>query len=137
MRPIDTFSLQEHKGEYKDRPLKSTLYHLGKETGIKVPGYVIERQFELTHYFLLFMSWDCPFEEGCEVIVLNKQHKMVGNHSFSPFYDSFLLKEVIQTSEDHYTVSFDNQHAFELKINYPSKNFFSSVVKVKKLDVSQ
>ena len=84
MEIIDNFTLQEHKIEYENRPRESILYFSGNDTGVKVPGYFIERQFELPNYYLLLNNWDCPFEEGYEVVVLNKQCQVVGNHSFVP-----------------------------------------------------
>ncbi len=72
MKSIDKFTIQEHDGKYEDWPLKSSLYFDGEAINLKVSGFVIEKQFELANYFLLLINWDCPFEEGCEIVVLNK-----------------------------------------------------------------
>jgi len=133
--PIDKFTLQEHAGEYKDRPLKSLLYFEGKDTCLKVPGYQIEKQFELPNYFLLLINWDCLFEEGCEIVVLNKKLKIVGGYSFTPFYNSYLLNSINELSQNHYKMVFNESDCFELTINYPKPRVLTKVVKVSKLAV--
>ena len=116
MTPIEKFSLQTHQGEYEKWPSKSQLYYCGENVGIKLPGYIIEKQFELPHYFLILNSWDCPFEEGCEVIVLNKKFTIVGHYSFMPFYNSFLLDGISELSQDHYKLTFNGEEFFELSL---------------------
>jgi len=133
--PIDKFTIQEHAGEYKDRPLKSLLYFEGKDTCLKVPGDQIEKQFELPNYFLLLINWDCLFEEGCEVVVLNKKLKIVGSYSFTPFYNSYLLNSINELSQNHYKMVFNESDCFELTINYPKPRVLTKVVKVSKLAV--
>jgi len=130
---IDKFSLQEHDGEYENRPLKSLLYCCGEALGVKVPGYVIDKQFELENYFLLFISWDCPFEEGCEIVVLNKLNKIVGSYSFTAFYSSYNLDAVSELSRNHYKLTFNESAHYEVLINYPKKNLLSRVVRVRAL----
>jgi hypothetical protein len=133
--PIDKFTIQEHEGKYEDRPLKSLLYFNDEELNVKVSGFVIEKQYELPNYFLLLVNWDCPFEEGCEVVVLNKNFEIIGSHSFTPFYNSYLLSSVNELSCNHYKLVFNESDCFELVINYPKKSIFSKVVSVSKLAV--
>ncbi|WP_462151426.1 hypothetical protein [Pseudoalteromonas xiamenensis] len=135
MIPIDKFTIQEHEGKYEGRPLKSLLFFNGEELNLKVSGYVIEKQFELPNYFLLLINWDCPFEEGCEVVVLNKKLEIVGNHSFTPFYNSFLLSSINELSLNQYKLVFNESDCFELVINYPKRSLFGKVVSVNKLAV--
>ena len=132
MIPIEKFTLQEHEGQYKDRPLKSSLYFCGEDTRLKVSGYVIEKQFELPSYFLLLINWDCPFEEGYEVVVLNKQIKIIGSYSFTSFYNSYLLSNIREKSKDCYELVFNESDHFEISINYPKQSFLSSVINVYK-----
>lgn len=133
MNLIDKFSLQEHDGEYEDRPLKSLLHYCGEALGMKVPGYVIDKQFELANYFLLFISWDCPFEEGCEIVALNKLNKIVGSYSFSPLYSSYNLLAVAEVAKDRYKLTFNESAHYEVLINYPKKRLLSRVVRVRAL----
>lgn len=130
MKHIDKFSLQSHDCEYGDRPLKSLLYYSGISLGIKVLGYVIEKQFELTDYFLLLISWDCPFEEGCEIVVLNKSKNIVGCYSFNAPYNSYNLIAIVELSSHRYKLTFNDLEYVELWINYPKKHLFSKVITV-------
>lgn len=130
MNLIDKFSIQEYEGEYEKRPLKSLLYYCGEALGTKVSGYVVEKQFELAYYFLLLISWDCPFEEGYEIIVINKLQKIVGNYSFTPFYNGYNLCAVAELSKNHFKLTFNESDNFEVIINYPKKHLLSKVVTV-------
>lgn len=135
MIPIDKFTIQKHEGRHEDRPLKSMLYFNGEELNFKVPGFVIEKQFELPNYFLLLINWDCPFEEGCELVILNKNLEIVGSHSFVPSFTSYLLSSVSELSDNHYKLVFNESDCFELSINYPKRNLFNKVVSVSKITV--
>ncbi|WP_435276533.1 hypothetical protein ACMAZF_06045 [Psychrobium sp. nBUS_13] len=90
MIAIDNFSIETHEGDYENRPLKSALYFNDKRLNVKVSGYVIEKQLEMPSYFMLLVNWGCPFEEGCEIVVLSKGFKIIGSYSFTPFYHSYL-----------------------------------------------
>ena len=133
MITIDNFTIETHEGNYENRPLKSALYFNGEKLSVKVSGYVIEKQFELPNYFLLLINWDCPFEEGCEIVVLSKGFKIVGNYSFTPFYHSYLLTSFSELSLDQYKLVFNDSDYFELMVNYPKSRLFSKVVYVNKI----
>ncbi|WP_102796179.1 hypothetical protein [Bowmanella denitrificans] len=132
MLAIDLFSLQKHQDDYHQWPLSSLLYYRGKSLGILIPGYVIEQQFELKDYYLLLLSWDCPFEEGCEVIVLSKQLKVVGKYSFTPFLNSYVLSSIRETATNHFQLVFKTE-CFSLRIDYPKAHWFSRIIRVEKI----
>ncbi|MCG7530149.1 hypothetical protein MHM98_02060 [Psychrobium sp. MM17-31] len=134
MITIDNFTIEKHQGDYENRPLKSALHFNGEKLNLKVSGYVIEKQFELPNYFLLLINWDCPFEEGCEIVVLNKDFKIVGNYSFTPFYHSYLLTSFCELSANQYQLVFNDSDSFELIVNYPKRRLFSKVVCVNKIN---
>ncbi len=118
---------------YESWPLKTSLYYCGEGLGEKISGYIIERQFELSNYFLLLANWDCSFEEGCEMIVINKSLKIVGSHSLTPFYNSYNLYDIKEVLKDRYKLTFNELGHFELVVNYPKQYFFHRVVKLAKL----
>lgn len=130
---IDNFSIEAHEGDYDNWPLKSVLYFNGEKLNVKVSGYVIEKQYELPNYFLLLINWDCPYEEGCEIVVLSKAFKIVVNCSFTPFYHSYLLTSFSELSSNQYKLVFNDSDCFELTINYPKEHLFSKVVCVNKI----
>ena len=135
MNIINKFSLQKHDGKYESWPLKSSLYYCGEELGVEIPGYVIDKQFELADYFLLFISWDCPFEEACEVYVLNKLKKIVSSYGFNASYNSYNLLTVTELSKNHYKLIFSELDHFELVINYPKKHQLNRIITVSVIDV--
>ena len=131
MELIDKFSLQVHEGEYESWPLKSILYYCGLPLEKKVNGYFIDKQYELSDYFLLFINWDCPFEESCEIVVLNKLKKVVGQYSIGSAYNSYNLHSISVISNHCYKLVYSNNVTVELCVNYPKNHWFSKVVKVK------
>ncbi|MBT1065512.1 hypothetical protein KJY73_18135 [Bowmanella sp. Y26] len=133
MLPIDSFSLQQHQGHYHEWPLSSLLYYKGQSLGIRIPGFVIERQFALKDCYLLLVNWDCPFEEGYEVIVLSHRLKVVGTYSFTPFLNSYLLSSISETAANRFQLVFNQNARFELTIDYPKTHWLSRTVRVEKL----
>lgn len=71
MKQIDIFTLAQHTKEYDKRPLETELLREGQPTGKKVPGYVLEAQYEHENYYLIVTSWDCPFEEAQTFLLLS------------------------------------------------------------------
>lgn len=86
---IDNFSLEKHEGEYEDWPSKSKLFRNGNYVGRKIPGYCIEQQYLLDdgNYFFI-TSYDCPFEEQCDLLLLDSQYKKIARRSLIPWYYS-------------------------------------------------
>ncbi|GGO72652.1 hypothetical protein [Bowmanella pacifica] len=133
MLAIDLFSLQQHQGHYQAWPKTSLLYYKGQNLGIRIPGYVIEQQFALKDYYLLLVNWDCPFEEGCEVIVISNALKVVGKYSFTPFLNSYALSSISETTTNQFQLVFNQTEIFSLRINYPKTHWFSRIIKVEKI----
>ncbi|MCL2912717.1 hypothetical protein L2725_02790 [Shewanella corallii] len=130
MTPIDKFSLHSREGMSGERALKSSLYFDGADTRLRVAGWLIERQFELADYYMLLNSWDCPFEEGCELLIISKDWNLVGSYSFQPFYNSLLLTDIKMLSANRYELVFNDSERFELSVNYPRQGLLSKVIKV-------
>jgi len=109
------------------------LYYCGETLGRKVSGYVIEKQFELTDYFLLLINWDCPLEEGCEIVIVSKNQNIIDSYSFTPIYNSYNLKSFTELSKNHYKITFNESDCFEVVIDYPKKYLLSKVVNVNQI----
>ncbi|MBN7820049.1 hypothetical protein [Bowmanella yangjiangensis] len=133
MLAINLFSLQQHQGHYHEWPLSSVLYYKGQSLGIRIPGYVIEGQFALKDYYLLLVNWDCPFEEGYEVIVISHRLKVVGTYSFTPFLNNYLLSSISETTANQFQLVFNQKERFNLTIDYPKTHWFSRTVRVEKI----
>jgi hypothetical protein len=91
--PIDRYRLQPHDGPYKSWPTTSLLRVDGQQTGARVPGYVIEAQYESSLGDLLITSFDCPFEESNSFVLLDQAYSLIAQTELLVPYSSFLLHE--------------------------------------------
>jgi len=89
--PITAYTLAEHDGPYASWPLTTPLLCDGVPTGQRVPGFVIEGQYRWNDYVLLINSWDCPFEESYDFLLLNDRHEIVARTSLGGPYITYLL----------------------------------------------
>lgn len=64
MQSITQFSLEKHDGPYESWPRLTRLFANGVDTGKKVPGFIIEAQYQCRDGYLLITSQDCLFEES-------------------------------------------------------------------------
>lgn len=95
MQPITDYRLAQPPGESAPRPLRTPLlYSDGRETGCKVPGFVLLHQFRVGVETLLITDWDCPYEEATEVMLLDATHRQVARRSFGAMYSSWALRQV-------------------------------------------
>jgi hypothetical protein len=88
---INSYALATHDGPYADWPLTTRLLCDGSPTGAGVPGYVIEGQYRWREFVLLLTTWDCPFEESCELLLLDAEHRVVARTSLGAPYASVRL----------------------------------------------
>ena len=91
MTPIQRYSLQGHEGPYASWPLTAALQQDGKATGKHVPGYVVEAQYATAHGVLLITSYDCPFEESSDFLLLDADHRVTARKRLMAPYASYLL----------------------------------------------
>lgn len=91
LEPLSIFSLASHAGPYEQWPLRTRLLVNGVETGASIPGYILEGQYRCAEGYLLIASWDCPFEESYDFILLNHTFRRLSRTSLGVPYGSFLL----------------------------------------------
>jgi hypothetical protein len=89
---IKRFSLATHEGAYETWPLQTALYFDGRATGTSIPGFVIEAQYSCGDTYLIITSWDCPYEESNEFLLLDLDFRQVARQQLGAWYDSFLLE---------------------------------------------
>jgi hypothetical protein len=89
--PIDRYSLEPHAGPYSSWPLDSALRVNGTLTQARVPGYVVEAQYETSLGDVLVTSYDCPFEEASVFVLLDRSYAIVSRAKLVVPYGSFLL----------------------------------------------
>ena len=83
MTPTQRYTLQQHDGPYAAWPLTSALRLDGQDTGQRVPGFVIDAQYDTPLGALLITSWDCLFEEANDFLLLGSTHRVVARKQLS------------------------------------------------------
>jgi hypothetical protein len=107
VEPIQSFSLEKHSGPYEAWARKTRLYFDGADTGATVSGYVIDGQYRAGGCYLLIVSYDCPYEESNDFLLLNAAFEIIAESSLTPpMYASYLL-------DTHWPVS-----ASEIRLHY-------------------
>lgn len=113
MTPIDRYSLEPHTGPYSSWPLDSPLRVNGVLTQSRVPGYVVEAQYESSLGDILITSYDCPFEESNTFVLLGSAQVVVSRAELVVPYGSFLL-------HDHWPVD-----ASTIGLHYHGATFYT------------
>ncbi|MFC9998154.1 hypothetical protein [Nocardia sp. NPDC127526] len=107
MRAISGFALGERVGGEDDRRLpRSRLYWRLQDTGIWVPGHLIEAQYCCDAGFLLVTSDDCPFEESSHLLLLSPRFRRRARRELRLPYESFLLHETLPLDNDRLRVEY-------------------------------
>lgn len=91
MQAIDEYRLDRHPGPYASWPQDTPVYKGGWDTGIRVPGYVLDAQYRTPLGDLLVTSYDCPFEEASTFILLDPQTGILARADLAAPYDRYLL----------------------------------------------
>lgn len=91
MKKIESFTLEKHEGAYELWPRRTRLFFDGVYTGAKIPGFIIEAQYECDDGYLLITSQDCPFEESNDFILLSPSFHSIAHKDLGVPYDSYLL----------------------------------------------
>lgn len=121
---IKSFSLEKHMGEYDTWPSKTRLFKDGEFVGKEIPGYFIERQFSIGKgYYFLITSYDCPFEEQCDLIMLNEDYEIIAKRSLIPwYYSSWNLDSHKYLSNSRLLLIFNTNYHIEVSL-HPRKLF--------------
>lgn len=133
MKEINTFSLEQHQGDYKNWPAETALFYDDRETGKKVKGFVIEAQFETKDHYFLINSFDCPYEESNEFILLDKSFKVLATESLCTWYSSFMLEDYIIKDDSEILLKYAGDFSIRLTL-YPNKRgFFSKKIRYEQM----
>jgi len=127
------FSLEKHQGPYENWPLKSRLYRDGAATGTKLPGYLIEAQYRMDERFLIVTSYDCPFEEANNFILLSSELKTLSKKFLGLVYSSWLIEKHYPVSDDEIAFDFYGGDKFILKIRGQRQHLLGSLLKLSRL----
>ena len=100
MREISCFSFKPQPGPYESWSLCSELIQDGKRTGKFVPGFVIGAQYAYKDLYLIVTSWDCPYEESQEFILLSKDLTVLCKKHIGQIYSTVILESHEAIAED-------------------------------------
>lgn len=125
---ITDFSIEQHQGDYESWPLKSRLFYQGQYTGSKVPGFVIERQYRYKNHYLLILSYDCPFEEANEFILLDQKFKLLAKKSLCVPYESFLIEDVKIHGDNELIIKYYDESYMRLMIQPDLRGLFKKKI---------
>src|SRR5262245_37672935 len=134
MTPIHIFSLAKHDGPYEAWPPMTALFRHGQTTGAKVPGYIIEAQYQCGDRYLLATSWDCPFEEMQTFVLLSSKLRVLSERNYGAQYASVWMTGHEPVGPD--TVAFHCCNAFDIIITVRARRPFliGSLLKLRVVD---
>lgn len=121
MQAISCFTLEKHRGPYEYWPRCSRLFKDGRDTGIAIPGYIIEAQYACSAGYLLITSHDCPSEEANDFLLLSEDFKLLARHDLAAMYRTFLLQS--HSAEGDHRLILDYQNGLRLVLKL-SKGWF-------------
>ncbi|MCC7053216.1 MAG: hypothetical protein IT355_08090 [Gemmatimonadaceae bacterium] len=120
LTPITRYTLATHDGPYADWPLETPLLCDGVPTGCRVPGFVIEGQYRWGDHVLLINSWDCPFEESYDFLLLDTAHRVVARTSLGAPYATYLLHAHWPVDANSVRLHFQERFCCTIVIDAPS-----------------
>lgn len=100
MKKISLFSFNRQPGPYETWSLCSELIMNEKRTGKYVPGFVIGAQYTYKDLYLIVTSWDCPYEESQEFILLSKDLTVLCKKHIGHIYSTVILESHEAVAED-------------------------------------
>ncbi len=100
MKKISVFSFNQQPGPYETWSLCSELIMNEKRTGKYVPGFVISAQYAYKDLYLIVTSWDCPYEESQEFILLSKDLTVLCKKHIGHIYSTVILESHEAVAED-------------------------------------
>ena len=117
MDPIHSFSLEKHSGPYASWPSKTRLYFNRADTATTVSGYVIDGQYKAGSCYLLIISYDCPYEESFDFLLLNAEFEVVAKSDLTPpMYSTYLLNTHWPVSASAIRLHYYDSEIYELAI---------------------
>lgn len=100
-----------------DRIGRSVLKQLSTGSEIAVPGLLLEAAYETADgNRLLWLSDDCPFEEGLHILLLDRSGQVLDAVESRTVYTAAFLK-IRTAARDHIDFTFLNEERYRLSVN--------------------
>jgi hypothetical protein len=106
IQSVAIFALEKHSGPYHAWGTTSALYADGILTNQRVPGFVIEGQYACADGYILITSYDCPFEEAQNFLLLDKKYQIISQEFLGVMYGSYLLMKNYAISDSEIALEF-------------------------------
>jgi hypothetical protein len=120
---ITRFSLVTHEGPYDQWPRATSLLIDGAPSGMSIPGYVIDAQYQCDDGYLLVTSYDCPFEESYTCLLLAEDLSVRARADLGVPYGTFLLHAHWPTGDRTLRLHFQTRLFYSLTIQPPAGFF--------------
>ncbi|HEY2584861.1 MAG TPA: hypothetical protein VGI81_03730 [Tepidisphaeraceae bacterium] len=98
--------MEKHLGPYETWGTTSALYADGSATGRHVPGFAIEVQYACGDGFVLITSYDCPFEEAQNFLLLDRAFRVTGREFLGVMYGSYMLMKSYVVDDSRIALEF-------------------------------
>lgn len=109
---VNFFSL---KSKENDLPRAELLFQ-NQETGIVIDGVALEKQFSFEEKFLLFLTEDCPYEEGLHIYLLDQELQILDGIELAGAYASAILDDVQVENDGIVTFAFFGSDTWRLHV---------------------
>jgi hypothetical protein len=119
MHPITRYRLETHDGPYDAWPATSGLLVDDVPIAVRLPGSVIDAQYDTPHGALVVTSYDCPYEEAYEFLLLDRAHRPVARRTLGVPYGTFLLDAHWPERDDTLVLHFQRHDFRRLRIGPP------------------
>lgn len=109
---VNFFSVKPQKTELP----RAELLFQNRETGIVIDGVVLEKQFSFEEKYLLFLTEDCPYEEGLHIYLLDHELQILDGIELGGAYASAILQDVKVEDDMLVTFTFFGHDLWRLQI---------------------
>lgn len=125
---INNFTLQhipEKKSEYNTEgyPIYSLIFFNGVNQNLKLSGLYIEKQLELKNGYLLFLTYECPFEERLQIYYLSRKFKVLDYSDLFLIYTPGIFDNFVIESDNSFSFSFFSAEELWRVIIYESPRY--------------
>lgn len=131
MQVIDEFTIKNIHGENEDYDYTSTLYYQGRDTGLILSGLYLHAQFKSDNKYILFLTEDCPFEEGLYIYFIGPSFKILDRAEIGmPYIPAILGHLKIENDHEISFTFFSNDEKWTLSILPAPKRVLTHGLKV-------
>jgi hypothetical protein len=116
MTPIDRYRIEKHEGDYTTWPEKSRLWVDDQLLPERVPGYVIEAQYDTALGPLLITSYDCMYEEAHSFLLIDPSGRVRAQADLGVPYGSFLLHAHWPVDESTLALHYHGDQFYTLRV---------------------